>query len=95
MAALLTIKVVPQSGRQGFSVDKSSQLKCHLKSAPEKNRANIELIKFIASQLGIAHDLVTILTGHTARTKRVRINTPLTESDILKKLGIEQQLRTI
>lgn len=95
MAILLTIKVVPQSGRQEFTIDKSGRLKCYLKSAPEKNRANIELIKLIASQLGITNDQVTILTGHTARTKRIHIYTTKTESEILKKLGIEQQLRTI
>jgi uncharacterized protein (TIGR00251 family) len=44
-----------------------------LNSAPEKGRANRELIEFIAQALGVAAAAVTIIRGQTAREKVIRI----------------------
>ena len=85
----LEIKVTPSAGRQGFSIDKSGMLKCALKSAPENNKANLELITLLAKALGIPKDTVRIITGQTSRKKRVTIATLLTHTQVLSKLGIE------
>lgn len=95
MSVILTIKVAPQSGRQEFAVDKSGKLKCYLKSAPEKGRANTELIKLIASLLGVAQETVLLVSGHTTRNKRVMIQGDWSLPDVLKRLGIEQQLSAV
>lgn len=92
MSVMLTIKVVPQSGRQEFAVDKSGQLKCYLKSAPEKGRANAELIKYIAVLLKIPQDSVLLVAGHTARTKKIMIQGSFANDDVLKRLGIDHQM---
>ncbi len=44
-----------------------------LNSQPSKGRANEELIEFLADLLGTPRSAVTIIRGHTARVKTVRI----------------------
>jgi uncharacterized protein (TIGR00251 family) len=85
------VKVVPSSGRQSWSVDKSGQLKCYLKSPPERGLANKELIKLLANALRMSQDSITIIGGLTSRTKRILIQTTKTLSEIEAILGIERQ----
>ena len=47
-----------------------------LNSQPSKDRANDELIAFLAHLLGAPRSSVTIIRGHTARVKTVRIVNP-------------------
>lgn len=89
MALILTIKVVPGSGSQYWKLDKSGQLKCFLKSQPEKGKANKELITFLAQTLQVPTTAVEILTGEAARLKRVRISIDLSFERVLERLGLQ------
>ena len=88
MALLIEIKVIPSSGRQKFVLDKSGIIKCFLKSAPEKGRANVELIDILAKNLKISKGQIEILSGQTSRKKRIKIDQDLTKDSFLEKLGI-------
>jgi uncharacterized protein YggU (UPF0235/DUF167 family) len=91
MPLQLTVKVVPCSGKHGWTVDKSGQLKCFLKNPPEKGLANKELVKLLAHTLGISQDAITLVGGLTSRTKRLLIETPMTLAQVERILGIERQ----
>ncbi|MBU1007814.1 DUF167 domain-containing protein [Candidatus Dependentiae bacterium] len=91
MSLIVEIKVVPSSGRQRCSVDKSGAIKCYLKSAPEKGKANYELVGFLSKRLGISKREITILTGATTRKKRLKFDVDLTLEQFFLKLGIELQ----
>lgn len=91
MSILITIKVSPSSSRQSCTIDKSGHLKCFLKSPPEKGRANDELIKLLSKALNIPQTDITLVTGHSSRTKRLNIKINLTYDQLLSSLGIEQQ----
>lgn len=86
MAVTLTVKVVPSSGRRAWKLDKSGMLKCFLTSQPEKNKANSELITFIAHSLDVSARTVLLVGGLTSRTKRVTIDISLTVPEIIAKL---------
>lgn len=90
---ILDIKVVPNSGKQQFVLDKSGIIKCFLKSAPESGKANAELIKFLAEKLETTKDNIDILLGATGRKKRIKINLNLTIAQLETKLGIIRQLK--
>lgn len=96
MAVVLTVKVVPQSGRQELIWDeKQGVLKLFLKSVPKNNKANDELLVFFRKLLGVSRDDLAIMTGHTARRKRIRVTTDLSESELLACCGVrgvQQQL---
>lgn len=88
---LLTIRVQPQAGRQGLSLDSAGRLKAQLKSAPEQGKANKELVGLIADMLGIAKGRVSIALGETARTKRVAVEINCTEQELIAKLLGQKQ----
>ena len=86
MAFFIEIKVIPNSGKQKAFLDKSRQLKCYLKSTPEKGKANEELIKFLAKKLLITKNDISIISGKTTRKKKLKINSEITFDEFLKKL---------
>jgi len=91
MALVVTIKVVPSSGRQVCVLDKSGGIKCFLKNPAERGLANNELIKLLAQAAGVPQNSVIIMSGQTSRTKRVKIETDLTLEALMLRLGIELQ----
>lgn len=91
MALMLTIKVVPQSGMVKWALDKQGGIKCYLKSPPENNKANVELVKLLAKALSCAQNDIIIISGATSRLKKIKISTSLTEEQAMGLLGLERQ----
>lgn len=83
---VLQLKVVTTAGMQKAVSDKSGMVKIYLKSAPEKGKANQELVEFLAKMLEIPQTAITIITGATSRIKTVKIATHLTNEQLLNKL---------
>jgi len=78
----IEVTVVPKSGR--FQVtSKEGKLKIYLKSAPESNKANLELVKEMRRLLGAE---VRIVSGLTSRKKVLEI--PLSEQELKRMLSI-------
>ncbi|KKQ50014.1 MAG: hypothetical protein US69_C0001G0042 [candidate division TM6 bacterium GW2011_GWF2_38_10] len=73
MALIVEIKVVPNAKKQAISLEQHGLIKCHLKSQPEKGKANEELISFLSKQLGLAKQQVQIMAGHTSKKKFIKI----------------------
>ncbi len=67
------VRVRPGAGRSGFAGEHDSALKIDLKAPPEDGKANRELIKIVASALGIKTADVTITSGETSRRKRLSV----------------------
>lgn len=93
MALIADIKVVPQSGKQFFKLDRQDRIICYLKSAPERGLANTELIKLVAQLCKIPMKDVTIIGGSTSRNKRLKIDAELTQEQLLQLLGCTKQLQ--
>lgn len=87
--------MVPQSGKQAFVWDQKQQiLKCFVKSAPEKNKANDEVIMLLSQKLGILRSMMSIIGGAIARRKTVLIKTELALREVHALLGIEGEAGT-
>ncbi len=68
------IKVIPQQVKAEFrGLMDDGTIKIALKSAPEKGKANKELISFLAEELGVRKEQVIISGGLTGRMKVIRI----------------------
>jgi uncharacterized protein (TIGR00251 family) len=78
---LIKVTAVPKSG--SFRVERKADgsLKAYLRSAPESNKANIELVKEMRRLLKAE---VRIVSGLTSRRKVLDI--ALTEQDYLKRM---------
>jgi len=88
MPFIFEVKVVPSSGQNKWILDKNGTLKCYLKSAPEKGKANKELIQLISKVLKIPQSDVAIVSGATDRRKKISITLDLTFDQLLEKVGI-------
>jgi len=91
MPLVLEIKVIPRSSVSRWALDKSGCIICYVKSPPEHNRANHELITKIAKTLSLEARAVTIMTGKTARKKRIKIEADISYNNFLKACGLEVQ----
>lgn len=87
MTIILKIAVIPLSRQCRYSVDDIGTIKCYLKSAPEKGKANQELIRLLSEALKIRQSDIQILTGVTSSRKRVKIATGLSKEEIIKKIS--------
>ena len=84
--ARLEVKVSPRARRNeivGWHQDRMLVVK--IAAPPVQGRANEELVQFLAEQLGISADDITIVRGHTSKQKVLEI-AGLTEEDIKQRL---------
>lgn len=70
----LNINVIPRSSETKIVEQNDNFLKIKIKSAPEKGKANDELIKFLAKHFKISKSKVNIIKGKTSRNKIVEIS---------------------
>ena len=73
MKIAIKIKVFTGSPKSDIVGERDGTLLIKLKSAPENNRANIELIKLIKKRLDISYNDIQIISGRTSKTKYIEI----------------------
>ena len=70
----LHLKVIPKASKSEIVAFQSDgTLKAKLAAAPEKGKANQALRELLATAFGVGTSAVEIISGETARLKRVRI----------------------
>ena len=70
----LRVKVKPGMGKtEMLSVMEDNTLKINIKAVPEKGKANVELIRFIAKEFHVLKEHVKIISGASDRIKLVKI----------------------
>jgi len=70
------IKVIPKARRAGVTQNADGSLTVKLNTAPEKGKANRELIDLLAEWFDVAKSDLEIVRGLTSRNKLVRIHRP-------------------
>lgn len=69
----ITVRVVPGSSRQCVERKEDGSFRVRLRCAPEKGRANRELVEALARHFGVAKSDVSIVRGTGSRDKVVLI----------------------
>lgn len=87
---LLPIRVSPRSAKPGIGEWKTDPggrpfLEVRVAAAPADGAANDEVIKLLAKALGLPKSQLAIVSGHTARLKRIEL--PLTEAEIRVRIS--------
>lgn len=88
--SVIGIRVTPRSAKPGICEWKTDPggrpfLEIRVAAAPADGAANEEVIKLLAKALGLSKSSLTIISGQTARLKRIEI--PLDEAEIRSRLG--------
>jgi uncharacterized protein (TIGR00251 family) len=68
------VRVIPRSTRTEIVGEHDGVLKVKLASPPVEGAANAELIKLFSKKLSVSKSAVTIISGETSKTKRLRID---------------------
>lgn len=68
--AVVRVTVSPGSSRPGIGEIRGGALHVRLRSAPEKGRANAELVEVLAEAFGVRRADVEITAGASSRKKR-------------------------
>ncbi|MBX3118244.1 MAG: DUF167 domain-containing protein [Fimbriimonadaceae bacterium] len=79
------VKVIPRSSRNKVESPDGVTLKVWVTAAPTDGQANEAVIDVLAKQLKISKSSVTLVRGHTARNKRVRLQ-GLSHAEAIAKL---------
>lgn len=75
---LLSVRLTPKSSRDAVdgirALDNRIALTARVRAVPEKGKANTALEALIAKWLGVAKSHVSVMAGHTARLKVLKIS---------------------
>lgn len=71
---VLTVRVQPKSSRQELVTLSSTEFRARLTSAPDKGRANRELLELLAGHLGLPLSRLKIIRGEKSRVKLVEVS---------------------
>ena len=72
--AVLDVRIIPRAKHdEVVRLMADGRLKVRLKAPPVDGKANQSLIKFLAGKLGISKKQLSIISGQTARNKRLRV----------------------
>lgn len=82
---VLKIKVQPRASRNKIAGVIGDALKLMLTAPPVDGEANAACVDFFSDLFGVPKKSIQILSGHTGRTKLVKVY-GLTKSDILEKV---------
>ena len=88
--SILAVRVTPRSAKPGVGEWKSDPggrpfLEVRVAAAPADGAANDELIKLLAKALGLAKSQIVIVSGVTARLKRIEL--PIDEREVRARLA--------
>jgi uncharacterized protein len=87
---ILGIKARPQAGKNGIAGILNNELVVRINAAPEKGKANREMISWFAKLLHIPKSEIEIVSGETSQHKKLCL--PAGALEPLKKILKEQTL---
>ena len=88
---VFTAKIVPgSSGPTRFCGLLDGMVKVKVSAAPEKGKANKCLLKFLAKQLDVKRNAISIISGQTSPVKHVQV-LDISADMLMEKLGLNKQ----
>lgn len=68
-----TIRVVPRASKSEIIGEHEGSLRVRISAPPVDGAANAEVVKLLAKAFGVAKSNVSIISGETSKTKRIRV----------------------
>ena len=87
---VFTAKIIPGSSRTAVCGLLDEMLKIKVSAPPEKGKANKSLLDFLAKQLGVKRNAVSIISGKTSAVKSVQV-LGISIEQLSKKLNLNKQ----
>ncbi len=87
MVSELIVRVIPRASKTGVAGLRDQAVLVRVGAAPVDGAANAQVLRTLADALGLPLRALTLVSGHTSRTKRIRIE-GLTADAALRQLGL-------
>lgn len=84
---ILLLKVQPRASRDEFAGEHGGALRVRIQAPPVDGKANAYLIAFLAKRFGVGKKDIDLLSGESARSKRLALRNV---SKLPPELGIEE-----
>lgn len=88
----ISLRVYPHAARSEVVGFTDGVWQVRVAAPPVKGKANKELIAFLGKVLGIGKGTLTIIKGHTSRSKVIAVG-GLSREDVVKRLSPKQATR--
>lgn len=85
-----TVRVVPRASRSEIVGEHNGALRVRLAAPPVDGAANEELIRLLAIALGVGRSAVEIVTGHTSKTKTLRVSARASDLERIAGLVVDR-----
>jgi uncharacterized protein (TIGR00251 family) len=85
MAAFLVVRLTPRASRDEIVGWQGDELRVRLRAPPVDGRANEALLRLLASRLDVSPSSIELVSGATARVKRLRVE-GLTDAEVRRRL---------
>jgi uncharacterized protein (TIGR00251 family) len=82
----LSLYAQPGAKQTGFAGYFAGKIKIKLNAPAQDNKANQELIIFLAKKLNISKNSLTIIQGQASRHKVVSVNSVYSAAEIMQKI---------
>ncbi|MFZ0035166.1 MAG: DUF167 domain-containing protein [Sedimentisphaerales bacterium] len=86
---VFSAKIVPGSSRTCISSLLGDMLKIKISAPPEKGKANQCLVRFLAEQLGVQKNTISIISGQTNPIKQVHV-LGISADALLRRLNLNK-----
>jgi len=86
-AVTFAVKVHPRAKKNAITGELGDALKISLTAPPIDGKANEACIEFFAKLLKVPRSSVTIASGHTSRSKVIRV-AGLSAEEVRKRVGV-------
>jgi uncharacterized protein (TIGR00251 family) len=84
--AVFVVRVAPRAGRDEVAGWQGDELRVRLRAPPVEGQANDALRRLLASRLDLPLSSIELVTGATARLKRLRVS-GLSLSEVRQRLA--------
>jgi uncharacterized protein (TIGR00251 family) len=74
MTARITVRATPRSGRDSIEAGAGGVFVVRVTAPPDEGKANAAVCRVVANALGVSKSAVSVVRGHTARTKTLEID---------------------
>jgi uncharacterized protein (TIGR00251 family) len=86
----IAVRIQPRASKNGIMRMEDGSLKIRLTAPPVDGAANEALIAYLSKALAVSKSSVEIVSGHTAREKRIKIS-GADEADVNQLLNTDKQ----
>jgi uncharacterized protein (TIGR00251 family) len=89
---LLHVRVVPGAKKSQLAGEESGRLKVRIQAPPVEGKANRELLRLLARELGLKKNRIALISGEHSRDKELLLkNMSLAEARVMLKSALDEK----